>query len=238
MASKRLAIVQSSYIPWKGYFDLIRAADEFVLLDDVQFTKRDWRSRNRIKTKDGLLWLSVPVNTKGRQSQTIAETVIADPAWARRHWMSIESAYARTPYFETQAGPFAALYHSPVSDRLSDVNHALIVATCQALGIGTPIRWSSDYDATPGRNERLIDICVKAGATEYLSGPAARGYIDESAFAAAGVSVVFADYGGYSEYPQPHPPFEHAVSALDLLFCTGPMALQYMKDVCPSPVRA
>src|SRR5689334_23874036 len=110
MAHKCVAIVQSSYIPWKGYFDLIRAADEFILLDDVQFTKRDWRSRNRIKTKDGLSWLSIPVHTKGRQLQKIAETTTADPSWARRHWKSIESAYARTAFFDAYAAPFAAFY--------------------------------------------------------------------------------------------------------------------------------
>jgi hypothetical protein len=236
--TKCVAIVQSSYIPWKGYFDLIRAVDEFILLDDVQFTKRDWRSRNRIKTKDGVSWLSIPVHVKGRQLQKIAETTIADPTWARRHWKSIESAYARTPFFDAYAGPLAALYANPGSDRLSDVNHALIVEMCRALGITTPITWSSDLDVASGRNQRLIDICVKVGATEYLSGPSARVYIDETAFAAAGIHVGFADYSGYLEYEQPYPPFEHAVSALDLLFCTGPRALEYMRDVRPRPVRA
>ena len=238
MRHKCVAIVQSSYIPWKGYFDLIRAVDEFILLDDVQFTKRDWRSRNRIKTKDGVNWLSIPVNTKGRQLQTIAETTIADPSWARRHWKSIESAYARTPFFDAYAGPFAAFYGNPGSDKLSGVNHALIQETCRALGITTSITWSSALDAATGRNQRLIDICVKVGATEYLSGPNARGYIDEAAFKAAGVGVTFADYSGYVEYEQPYPPFDHAVSALDLLFCTGPQAVNHMCDVRPRFLRA
>jgi hypothetical protein len=238
MPQRRVAIVQSSYIPWKGYFDLIRAADEFILLDDVQFTKRDWRSRNQIKTKDGLAWLSIPVHSKGRHLQTIAETTVSDREWARRHWLTIRSAYARAPHFEAYAAPFAALYAGPPSDRLSDINRAFIEALCQALGITTRITWSSEYDPREGRNERLIDLCVKAGATEYLSGPAARDYIDHAAFAAAGVSVAFADYGGYPEYPQPHPPFEHFVSALDLLFCCGPGAGKFMKDVCPKRVHA
>jgi hypothetical protein len=90
MAHKCVAIVQSSYIPWKGYFDLIRAADEFILLDDVQFTKRDWRSRNRIKTKDGLYWLTIPVQTSGRYQQRIMDTTIADPTWSERHWQTIQ----------------------------------------------------------------------------------------------------------------------------------------------------
>jgi len=238
MPHKRVAIVQSSYIPWKGYFDLIRAADEFILLDDVQFTKRDWRSRNRIKTKDGLSWLSIPVHSKGRYLQTVAETTVSDPGWAERHWRTIQGAYARTPFFDAYAGPIEALYAAPVSDGLSAVNHSFITTICRALGITTPITWSSEYHPVEGRNERLIDLCVKAGATEYLSGPAARDYIDHDAFAAAGMSVTFADYDGYPAYEQPYPPFEHFVSALDLLFCTGPRAIDSMKDVCPRRVTA
>ena len=235
MAHKRLAIVQSSYVPWKGYFDLIRACDEFVLLDDVQFTRRDWRSRNRIKTKDGTAWLTIPVQNKGRYLQRIDEVVVSDPEWGVRHWATIRASYARTPFFADYAPRFEAIFHRPPSDRLSAINHALIVAMCGALGITTPITWSTDYQAGDGRNQRLIDVCVQAGADEYLSGPNASGYLDLEAFAAAGIAVRFADYTGYAEYPQPYPPFEHAVSALDLLFCAGPRASDYMKELWPAP---
>ena len=238
MAHKRLAIVQSSYVPWKGYFDLIRACDEFILLDDVQFTRRDWRSRNRIKTKDGIAWLTVPVQSKGRYLQRIDEIVVADPQWGVRHWETIRASYGRTPFFAEYAPRFEPIFREPPSERLSAINHALIAALCSALGIGTPITWSTDYETRDGRNQRLIDLCVQAGATEYLSGPNAAGYLDRQAFAAAGVAVRFADYTGYPEYPQPHPPFEHAVSALDLLFCTGPRALDYMKALWPAPTVA
>ena len=233
MARKRVAIVQSSYIPWKGYFDLIRAADEFVLLDDVQFTRRDWRSRNRIKTKDGLAWLTIPVQSKGRYTQRIMDTVIAVPDWGRQHWHTIRSSYARTPGFDLFAPAIEPLFLQPVSDRLSLVNHSFLVTMCRLLGIDTPLSWSSDYHPRSGRNERLIDICVQAGATEYLSGPSAGDYLDLEAFAAAGIAVRFADYSGYPEYPQPYPPFEHAVTALDLLFCAGPRAADYLKSPCP-----
>jgi len=236
MAQKRVAIVQSSYIPWKGYFDLIRAADEFILLDDVQFTKRDWRSRNRIKTKDGLSWLTIPVNNKGRYEQRIMDTTISDPSWAERHWRTIHGAYARTPFFDAYAPYLDAVYRHPTSDRLSDVNRSLIDAVCRALGISTRITWSSDYHPREGRNERLIDLCQKAGATDYLSGPSARGYLDDEAFARAGVTLHIVDYSGYPEYPQPYPPFEHAVSVLDLIFCTGPKASDYLKDLSPTRV--
>jgi hypothetical protein len=238
MAHKRVAIVQSSYIPWKGYFDLIRACDEFILLDDVQFTRRDWRSRNRIKTKDGLAWLSIPVQNKGRYHQPISEVVVSEPDWGHRHWQTIRASYGRTPFFAGYAPLFEPLYAEPVSDRLSLINHSFITAVCGALGITTRITWSTDYQARSGRNERLIDLCVQAGATEYLSGPSASSYVDVPAFAEAGVTVRYADYSGYPEYQQPHPPFEHAVSLVDLLFCTGPGALEYMKEPCPAPSAA
>jgi hypothetical protein len=238
MVPKCVAIVQSSYIPWKGYFDLIRAADEFILLDDVQFTKRDWRSRNRIKTKDGLHWLTIPVHTKGRYEQRIMDTMISDSSWSTRHWQTIHNAYARAPFFDAYAAPLRSFYETPVSDRLSDVNRALIELMCSALGIATTITWSSEYHPREGRNERLIDLCVKAGATDYLSGPSARGYVDEAAFAEAGVTVHFVDYSGYPEYPQPYPPFEHAVSALDLIFNTGPRASEYLKDLWPARITS
>jgi hypothetical protein len=229
MARKRVAIVQSSYIPWKGYFDLIRAVDEFVLLDDVQFTRRDWRSRNRIKTKDGLAWLTVPVLNKGKYTQRIMDTVVAEPDWGRRHWQTIRSSYARTPGFDRFAPALEPLFLQPFSDRLSLVNHSFTIAICRLLGIHTPITWSTDYHPRGGRNERLLDICQQVGATEYLSGPSAAGYLDVAGFAEAGITVRFADYSGYPEYPQPYPPFEHAVSVLDLLFCTGDRAAEYLK---------
>jgi WbqC-like protein family len=230
MSGKRVAIVQSSYIPWKGYFDLIRAADEFILLDDVQFTKRDWRSRNQIKTQHGLRWLTIPVRTKGRYLQLIQEAEISEPRWGQDHWATISANYARTPFFKAYTETLAALY-APRADaeRLSAVNHRFIITLCQLLGITTPIRWSTDYGAPAGKNERLIELCLKANATDYLSGPNARGYLEEAMFAAAGIRVQFADYSGYREYSQPWPPFEHHVSVLDLLFSTGPDATRYMK---------
>jgi hypothetical protein len=238
MPRKRVAIVQSSYIPWKGYFDLIRACDEFILLDEVQFTRRDWRSRNRIKTKDGVAWLTIPVHSKGRFDQRIEDVTISDPGWGTRHWNTIQSSYARTPYFADYAPRFEPFFREPGTDTLSRVNHHLIRAICGALGISTPIRWSTEYATRSGRNERLIDVCRAAGATDYLSGPSARGYIDEAAWARAGIAVHFVDYSNYPEYPQPYPPFEHAVSVVDLLFCTGPRALEYMKDLSTAAARA
>ena len=230
MPGKRIAIVQSSYIPWKGYFDLIRSVDAFILMDNVQFTRRDWRSRNKIKTYHGVAWLSIPVHTRGRYTQLIEETTTSDPDWGRRHWQTIRANYAKAPYFDRYADRVAALYRNP-PERLSEINHAFLTAICDMLGITTPMTWSNQYEARETPSERLVDLCLAVGATRYLSGPNAKDYLDIAAFDAAGIAVEFADYSGYPEYPQPHGPFEHHVSVVDLLFCTGPRALAFMKTL-------
>ena len=218
---KRIAVVQSNYIPWKGYFDLIASVDEFVLLDDAQFTRRDWRNRNRIKTADGLKWLTIPVEMKGKYDQAIKDTRISDPSWREKHWTRLYHAYSRAPCFSQYAERIEEVYQDASDERLSQINHRFLTAICDILGIDTKITWSMDYGATGRRSERLLDICGQAGATEYLSGPSARTYLDESLFGEAGVDVIWMDYEGHPEYDQLYPPFEHHVTVLDLIFHTG-----------------
>jgi hypothetical protein len=227
--SKRVAIVQSNYIPWKGYFDVIHSVDEFILYDDMQYTRRDWRNRNRIKTKDGLLWLTIPVEVKGRYLQKIKETAISDTGWNRHHWEVLATTYARTPGFRRYGEYFEALYASATDQFLSAINYRFLTAICRLLEIPTRISWSMDYTLPDGKTERLVDLCRQAGASTYLSGPAARDYLDESLFERAGIGVEYMDYSGYPEYVQRFGPFEHGVSILDLIFHTGPDARRYMK---------
>ena len=226
--AKRLAAVQSCYIPWKGYFDLIQAVDEFVLLDDVQYTRADWRNRNRIKSPDGGRWLTIPVATRGTSRAAICEIRVRDQGWATPHWRSIEACYARSPHFRHYRDPLEALYRTATHSRLSDVNRHFLEALCRWLEIGTPLSWSMDYQLPAGRTERLVALCRKAGATTYVSGPSARSYLDEAAFRAHGIEVVFFDYAGYREYPQRFPPFDHHVSVIDLLLNVGPDARRYL----------
>jgi hypothetical protein len=227
---RTVAVVQSSYIPWKGYFDLINAADAFTLYDDVQYTRRDWRNRNKIKTHDGVQWLTIPVETKGNYDKRIRDIRVSDPMWPRRHFESIRHSYARAPYF-AQYEPFLAdLYLSPMPVYLTEINRRFLTALCGLLGITTPITPSDLGDTVTGRNERLLALCHRAGAERYLSGPAARDYLDEGLFARAGVKVVYADYAGYPEYPQRFPPFEHHVSIVDLILNVGPDAPRFMKS--------
>ena len=227
-APKRIAIVQSSYIPWKGYFDLIASVDEFVLCDDVQFTRRDWRNRNRIKTSDGPKWLTVPVAVKGKYAQAIKDTLISDASWRENHWKNLYHAYSRAPYFSQYAARIEEVYQDASDEALSLINHRFLTVLCDILGIDTEITWSMDYEPRSGKSERLVDICGQAGASEYLSGPSARAYLDESLFEEAGIGVVWMDYDGYPEYDQLHPPFEHYVTVLDILFHTGAKARNHM----------
>jgi hypothetical protein len=228
---KRVGIVQSNYLPWKGYFDLINSVDEFVLLDEVQYTRRDWRNRNRIKTASGTAWLTIPVEVKGKYEQRIDETRIADQTWTRKHWRTLTYSYAAAPFFAEYREQFERLYEECAGvDRLSAVNRRFIELVCRLLRIPTKLSWSTDYSARSGRSERLLDICLQAGASAYVSGPAARDYLDERLFADAGVDVVWMDYEGYPAYPQPHPPFEHRVSCVDLIFSVGPDSPRYMRS--------
>lgn len=227
---KRIAIVQSSYIPWKGYFDLINSVDEFVLYDDVQFTRRDWRSRNRIKTSSGAAWLSIPVKVSGQYLQKIRETQIASEGWGRRHWASICHSYARAPHFARYRELFEDLYLATTSTMLSEINYRFLTQICGLLGIGTRLSWSMDYTLLGDRTERLASICQQAGATEYLSGPSAKAYVDSAAFESRGIGLRFVDYDGYPEYPQLHGAFDHKVSIIDLILNVGPAAPGYLKS--------
>jgi WbqC-like protein family len=232
VAIKTVAIVQSCYIPWKGYFDLIRSADEFILYDDRQFTRRDWRNRNKIKTADGVRWLTVPVHVKGRYHQRIDETVVSDASWADRHLKTLVHAYAGAPHFTEFADALEELYgRAGREPLLSRVNRLFLDWVCDVLQIGTALTWSTDYDVEGDRTGRLVSLCRAAGGTRYVSGPRARGYLDEDEFARAGIELVYADYDGYPVYEQLHPPFEHGVTILDLLFHVGSEAPSYMKSL-------
>jgi len=221
---KRIAIVQSNYIPWKGYFDLINQVDEFILYDDVQYSRGNWRNRNRIKTLHGPAWLTIPVKVKGRCRQKIRDTVVHDRKWSDRHWKAICRNYSRARYFEATRSVLQDLYEEcGAQTHLSRINFRFLRTIADMLGIRTSITWSMDYELVEGRNERLVHLCRQAGASEYLSGPAAKTYLDEALFSGEGIRVHWMDYSGYPEYAQLFcPPFIHEVSIIDLILNEGP----------------
>jgi len=228
---KKVAILQSNYIPWKGYFDLIAAVDEFILYDDMQYTKRDWRNRNQIKTPQGLKWLTVPVKVKGRFHQKINETELDGDGWTQDHWKSMVVNYKKAPHFERVAEWLAPFYLEHKYEHLSELNKSLIMAVCQNLGIATKISSSADYELVDGQSERLASLCQQAGGHEYISGPSAKNYIEESVFTGSNIKLTWFDYLGYPEYPQLWGDFTHTVSIVDLLFNCGEQSASYMKNV-------
>lgn len=229
---KRVAVVQSNYIPWKGYFDLIASVDEFIFYDDVQYTRRDWRNRNQIKTPHGPRWLTVPVETKGRFDQTIRQTRIQGSGWAAEHWKVLEHNYRRAPAFDAVEPWLLPLYLDHVHGHLSSCNHAFVTAICSFLGIGTRLQDCQVYRLEEGKSERLAGLVEQAGGQIYVSGPSARDYLDEKIFHQRGLSVEWMDYSGYPEYPQLWGGFVHEVSILDLLFNCGAESVRFMKMGC------
>lgn len=228
MMSKVVAILQSNYIPWKGYFDIINKCDKFVLLDDVQFTKNDWRNRNRIKTPNGIKWITIPVVTSGKFGQLINSTRTMGNDWRIRHWDTICNSYSNTPGFQLYGSIFKKLYNSWDERNLSLINRAFIETINSILSIKTDIFWSTEFPVEKGKTNRLVAICRQLGATSYLSGPAARGYLDVAMFAAENITVEWMDYSGYPPYSQLNGDFVHEVSVLDLIFNTGKEAPNYM----------
>ena len=233
----RVVVLQSNYIPWKGYFDLVRDADLFIFHDDLQYTKNDWRNRNKIKTPKGAEWVTIPVGTDERR--LICDVAIKDTTWQVKHWNLLKQHYGKCPHFARYQTFFEEVYLGRQWGNLSELNQHLIRSiSSELLNLKTAFRDSREYSLSGQKLDRLVELVTKAGADRYISGPAAKDYIDPSRFAEAGIELVWKDYSGYPEYPQRFPPFEHGVTILDLLFNVGPDAPWYIwgwRDGSPAP---
>jgi len=222
----RAAILQPSYIPWRGAFHIVQKCDVFVFYDDVQYDKHGWRNRNRVKTAQGTRWLTIPVLHKGNVAQHTPVNQIRvnpDDDWERRHWQTLRQSYARAPFFERTAALVEPFYSRKV-DLLADFTIDLTVALAGQLGLGDRrFLRASSLGVAGEKTDRLLAILAKVGATHYVSGPSARAYLDEAAFAAAGIGLEYMSYD-YPAYQQLHGAFDPQVSILDLLFMQGPQA--------------
>jgi hypothetical protein len=231
MTGKTIVILQSNYLPWKGYFDLMAAADEFLLFDEVQYTKNDWRNRNRIVLDGRLHWLTLPVRTAGRFGTAIRDVEVARADWATAHWQTLTQAYRGAPHFKTAAGVLEETYAAaaPLAS-LTEINERFLRAIAALLRLeATILRADIVPRTTDDPTQRLLEICRARKATTYVSGPAARSYLELAAFREAGIDVLFADYGGYPAYPQGTRSFEHGVSVVDPLMQCGPDARRHLK---------
>ncbi|MEM7410961.1 MAG: WbqC family protein [Myxococcota bacterium] len=214
----KVVVLQSNYVPWKGYFDLIHDADLFVHYDEVKYTKNDWRNRNAILTKSGRQWLTIPI-AKSAVQQKISEVRIEDARWQERHFRSLYYGYKSAAHFAQLEPLLHEFYHEREWDRLIDVDRHILGRVSDMLGIATRFVDSADYALEGKREGRLLGLLKQLGATEYISGPAARDYLTpvEPDFAAAGIQITYKDYAGYPTYRQMNPEFDHAVSILDMI---------------------
>jgi WbqC-like protein family len=224
-------ILQPSYIPWRGYFHQIQKADLFIFYDDVNFDKNGWRNRNRVKTANGTKWLTIPVTAgQDRQLHTTPINqvqICQDQPWKATHWRTLRHSYSKAPFFKRYAPLLEPIYQTD-SGLLSDFVINLTRLLTQTLGIDhTRFVKSSDVATFGAKTERLIGLLTAVGATHYITGPAARSYMDESLFHAVGITTEYMQYD-YSDYDQLYPPFDPAVSILDLLFMKGPDASRYI----------
>ena len=223
----KVGIIQSNFLPWRGYFDFIREVDLFILEDDVQYTKGDWRNRNRIKTPRGVEWITVPVNYK-QTSQLIQDTPIDySTPWAKKMLNRMRESYRTAPCFEPYFSELDDLLSTPAAS-LADLNLSLIRWVCRHLDIQTPLGFSRDYHPRGTKTERVVSILRQVGATVYLSGPTGANYLVPHLFEEAGVHLAYKKYD-FPEYEQLHPPFDPGVTIIDLLFMKGTEAKFFLE---------
>jgi hypothetical protein len=215
----KIAILQSNYIPWRGYFNIISEVDVFVIYDEVQYTKNDWRNRNQIKSPTGPIWLTIPVKQNNLE-QKIYETEVANQIWRRKHLNSIKLNYSKAPYFNEYFDMIANLFEGN-EKLLSEINLKFIKGFCEILNIKTILINSSELKLEGDKNQRLIDACQKLNASSYLSGKAAQSYLDTDLFLTNNIQVEWMDYNHLSDYPQLYPPFKMGVSILDTILNIG-----------------
>jgi len=217
---KTLVVLQPGYLPWLGFFDQMRRSDIFVYYDDVQFDKHGWRNRNRIKSPEGPYWLTVPVLHRGKGQPLINDTLIdARSGWARKHIGTLRQYYGKAPYAKQYLPELEALLSRPWT-RIVDLDIALVALMADWLALSPNVVRASELGIEGAQSERLINLCEHFGAQRYLSGNAARDYLDVAEFSKRGVEVVWQDYR-HPVYPQQYEPFVPYLSAIDLLLNCG-----------------
>lgn len=227
----RVGVIQSCFIPWRGYFDFIRSVDLFVFYDDVQYSKNGWRNRNRIKTPGGPRWITVPVRHRSLL-QLICDTEIDDRKdWRESHMRLWEENYSTAPYYRDILSLLDDMGREKAGT-ISELNIALTRKIAAYLEIGTRTMLSSELELSGTKTERLIELLSKVGAKVYLSGPSADAYLDKNAFREAGIGLEYKSYD-YDPYPQQWGRFEGAVTVLDLIANCGPGAAEHLRSRTP-----
>lgn len=223
---KKVGIIQSNYIPWRGYFDFINSVDLFIFHDDLQYTKRDWRNRNQVKVQSGTKWLSVPVHYT-HTSQLISDvTIDYSSNWCKYHQCVFSEFYRKSPYLSDSLH-FFKLIADRHFETISDLNTFLIQEIMSYLDIHTPVMFSSELDPIGSKTERLIDVLQKVDADVYVSGPSASAYLDLDLFRESNIGLEYKTYD-YDPYPQLWGDFIGTVSVLDLIANCGPESKNFI----------
>jgi hypothetical protein len=225
----KVAIMQPTYLPWLGYFGLMQSVDVFILLDFVQFARRSWQQRNQIKTANGPLWLSVPVQSKGKRDQLISEAEIDyGHDFPRSHQKSIEANYKKSAHFDLYSPALFNILNAK-NQYLSELTIQLIYWLKEVLGIKTNIRLASEFTKNGAKADLLASICEEVNATEYISPPGSKDYLDESdAFSKCNIPVRYFDFK-HPCYAQRFGAFLPYMSIIDLLFNCGEDSLSLIQ---------
>jgi hypothetical protein len=223
-----VAIHQPNYLPWVGFFAKALSSDVFVILDNVQYERRGYTNRVRIKMTQGAHWLTQPVITRGRYYQEVREVEFACDDWPKKHLRALQQSYGHAPHFGAYFGPLAELLGEPGSSAL-ECNERLIRWIFGVLAMPTRVERASDLvQDEPDANRRLIRLVQAAQGNTYFSGAGGFAYQDLHAFAQAGIRVE-RSCAEFPEYPQLWGPFVSGLSILDLLFNCGPTSRAYLE---------
>ncbi|OGF51209.1 MAG: hypothetical protein A2044_06805 [Candidatus Firestonebacteria bacterium GWA2_43_8] len=226
----KLSVHQPQYIPWLGYIDKLAKSEAFVFLDNVQYKKREFQNRNKIRTKEGFLWLTVPVVTKGKYDQLIREVEIDNSEnWRKNHFEALRHNYGKAPFYPEHEKFLKDIY-SKEWKKLSELNMYIVKYILDYLGIQIPLYLESELAIEGVKTDRLVNICKKLKADIYLSGQGAKDYIEEGKFAAAGIKLEYQEFE-HPVYTQVFNGFESHLSVLDLLFNKGRESAKIFKDV-------
>jgi len=228
VTAKVVSIHQPECFPWLGFVDKAASCDAFVLLDDAQYSKNYFNNRNKVRTAQGWSWLTIPVETKGRSSQTFAEAPLVEDGWRRKHLATWRQCYGAAPFGERYLPFLEEVYARPLRT-LAEFNVAVIRWLLEQFEVEAEVAVSSELGCAGSATDKLLALCRKLGATEYLSGVSGRDYLDESKFRDAGIAVRYQEFR-HPVYEQRFEPFLPAMSSLDLLFNRGPESARILRD--------
>ena len=219
---KKIAISQSNYLPWKGYFELINYVDEFIFFDEVQYTRRDWRNRNILLKNGKKIWITLPIKNKNNYKEKISNMIIDDIKWKKNHLDLIKNCYSKSKYFNEIYDFIRNTIQTNHAIKLSEINQNLIKSICDRLDIKNSFSFSSEIvKSKKNASERLLEICKIKNCKIYVTGPNAKNYLNQNLFEKNGIKIEWYNYGITKKYYQINETFQPNLSIIDCLMNCG-----------------